>query len=174
MGRDKFTFSSMPPFCAQVQSPLFVYGDIHGNFKDLLNYSRHFWPLSPFINLSKYLFLGDYVDRGKYGIECIVFLLCFKILAPNNFFLVRGNHEIRCVQESFTFLQECRQRLSVEMWQMFNEVFDRMPLVARIDGRLYSAHGGLPTSVNTLDQLTSIPCPLAHPEQQSPEAWQIL
>ena len=81
--------------CLALASPCFVLGDIHGNLKDLLSHGSNLWRQSPFVNHGRYLFLGDYVDRGAYGVECVILLFCLKILAPNNFFLLRGNHEVK-------------------------------------------------------------------------------
>ena len=63
-------------------------GDVHGQYKDLLRiFSSGGSP-----SKVPYLFMGDYVDRGKNSLECIMLLLCFKIKYPNTFFLLRGNH----------------------------------------------------------------------------------
>ena len=67
-----------------------VVGDIHGQFYDLLNiFEINGYPSEE----NPYLFNGDFVDRGVFGIECIVTLIAFKILYPNHFFMARGNHE---------------------------------------------------------------------------------
>jgi len=80
---------------------------------------------------------------------------------------------MREMQEQFTFFRECQQRLSVEMWHMINECFDCMPVAAVIDDRLFSAHGGIPITTNSIEPLLSIPCPLRNP-QLIPEAWEIM
>ncbi|KAH9529830.1 hypothetical protein DERF_003692 [Dermatophagoides farinae] len=160
--------------CIEIQSPCYVFGDLHGNFKDLITYSQYFWKCSPFLNTGKYLFLGDYVDRGDHGIEVVIFLFCFKILAPNNFYMIRGNHEIRDVQRRFTFFAECEKRLSVEIWDLINDCFDCMPLAAVIDDCIFGVHGGIPATISTIKQIYDIPTPLSNPLRQNIAAWEML
>jgi len=167
------------PRVVGVNSPCFVLGDIHGNLNDLRIYERILWPNAPTCVAGSYLFLGDYVDRGDYGLECICYLLSMKILAPKVFYMLRGNHEIRSIQQAFTFFREVcekfhNQQLGIQVWETLNRVFDCMPVAATIDDHIFCAHGGIPTSALRLDELMNIPVPLADPENQSPAAWEIL
>ncbi|XP_054163125.1 uncharacterized protein LOC128960963 [Oppia nitens] len=161
-----------------VSSPVFVLGDIHGNLHDLMIYERSLWKMGPTCVASNFLFLGDYVDRGDYSIECITYLLCHKVLCPNKYFLLRGNHELRSVNSSFTFSKECVEKFGAidgqKLWETFNKVFDFMPICAVIDDSIFCAHGGIPTSALRLHELSSIPIPLREPENESQIAWQIL
>ena len=162
-----------------VQSPCFVLGDIHGNLNDLRIYERILWPNAPTCVAGSYLFLGDYVDRGDYGLECICYLLSMKVLAPTSFFLLRGNHELRPIQQAFTFFREVcekfrNQQLGIQVWETLNKTFDLMPVAATIDDQIFCSHGGIPTSAIRLDELYNIPTPLQDPENQSAPAWEIL
>lgn len=91
-----------------------------------------------------YLFLGDYVDRGRQSLEVICLLICFKVLFPDNFFILRGNHEVSSINRQYGFYDECRRRYSVKLWKSFSDVFGTLPLAALVEGRIFCMHGGIP------------------------------
>lgn len=77
------------PTLIELNPPVKIVGDTHGQYQDLLRmFNMCGWPPQ-----ANYLFMGDYVDRGKQSLETILLLLCYKIKFPENFFLLRGNHE---------------------------------------------------------------------------------
>lgn len=83
--------------------------------------------------VSNYLFLGDYVDRANRGIETISLLLCFKIKYPENFFILRGNHECSSINRIYGFYDECKRRYSIKLWKIFGDVFNCLPISAIVD-----------------------------------------
>ena len=90
-------FLEMEPRCLFLQSPVYVIGDIHGNLEDLHFFADNIWKLGMELTAGKFLFLGDYVDRGAHGLECIAYLFGLKLLYPRKLHLLRGNHETRDV-----------------------------------------------------------------------------
>ena len=170
------------PRLLRIPSPCYILGDIHGNFHDLICFEKTLWRMGPMLTPSSFLFLGDYVDRGSQGIEVVSYLFAQKLLAPNKFFLLRGNHELRSIQHMFHFHKECLAKfgdlLGEQVWEEINNVFDVLPLAAVVDNKIFALHGGIPSNVNnqdnSLEAINRIPCPLKDPEHESPIAWEIL
>jgi diadenosine tetraphosphatase ApaH/serine/threonine PP2A family protein phosphatase len=145
------------PRCLFIQSPVYVFGDIHGNLEDLHFFSDNIWRLGMSLTAGNFLFLGDYVDRGMQCLETVAYLFSMKVTIPNKLYLLRGNHETRDVngwEEHYhqrSFLYQCRARFGNELgyrvWEACNSVFDRLPLAAVIDQDIFCVHGGIPRPI---------------------------
>ncbi len=107
-----------------------------------------------------YLFLGDYVDRGKKSIECICLLLAYKIKHPENFFMLRGNHECASINRIYGFYDECKRKYNLKLWKIFSDVFNVMPVAALIDEKILCMHGGLSPELKNMQQIASIQRPI--------------
>ena len=149
------------PTFLELESPITVCGDTHGQYPDLLK----LFEVGGFPPETNYLFLGDYVDRGKQSLETICLLLAYKIKYDENFFLLRGNHECASINRIYGFYDECKKRYNLQLWKVFIDLFNCLPIAASIDDKILLMHGGLSPELNTVDQLKKIVRPTDVPEE---------
>ena len=155
----KQIFMEQPVFI-ELDSPINICGDTHGQFYDLLRLFDYGGE-PPKAN---YLFLGDYVDRGKNSIETICLLFAYKIRYKENFFMLRGNHESENINKIYGFFDECKRRYSVKLWKLFSDCFNSLPIAALINDKIICMHGGLSPDLTSLDQLKKIVRPTEIPD----------
>ena len=144
------------PNILELEGPITVCGDIHGQFEDMLEIFN-ICGLPPY---TKYLFLGDYVDRGSNSIEVLVTLFVLKCMFPKKIWLLRGNHETRETTLLYGFAEECRIRYSSEVYNWFVEVFAYLPLSAIVGDRIFCVHGGISSQLERLSQISNIERPV--------------
>ena len=144
----------------ELEAPLHVCGDIHGQYYDLLRIFEH----CGYPGEYNYLFLGDYVDRGKQSLETVCLLLCYKIKFPEKVTLLRGNHESSVTNRIYGFYDECKRRYNVRIWKSFTELFNYLPVAAIIDDKILCMHGGLSPDLKTIQSIQEISRPTDIPD----------
>ena len=136
---------------------------------------------------ANYLFLGDYVDRGKQSLETICLLLAYKIKYPENFFILRGNHECASINRIYGmiattttttisnittiliiillgFYDECKRRYNIKLWKTFTDCFNCLPVSAIVDEKIFCMHGGLSPELQNMEQIKRIMRPTDIPD----------
>lgn len=148
------------PILLELEAPIKICGDIHGQYYDLLRIFEY----GGFPPDANFLFLGDYVDRGKQSLETICLLLAYKIKYPENFFILRGNHECASINRIYGFYDECKRRYNIKLWKTFADCFNCLPIAAIIDEKIFCMHGGLSPDLHTMDQIRRIIRPTDVPD----------
>jgi len=148
------------PILLELAAPLKICGDTHGQYFDLLRMFEY----GGFPPESNYLFLGDYVDRGKQSLETVCLLLAYKVKYPENFFLLRGNHECASINRIYGFYDECKRRYNIKLWKTFTDCFNTLPVAALVDGKIFCCHGGLSPDLQNMDQVRKVQRPTDVPD----------
>jgi len=156
------------PILLQLRVPAKIYGSIHGQYGDLMRLFDHWGGPTEMgdIDSFDYLFLGNYVDRGKYSLEVLCLLLSLKLKYPDQFHLLRGSHEDIKINRNYGFAEECAQRLGEDindpgsLFQRFNRLFEYLPLAAVVENKILCVHSGIGSSLRLLDDIETIqrPC----------------
>eukprot|EP00792_Barthelona_sp_PAP020_P005602 TRINITY_DN2723_c0_g2_i1.p1 TRINITY_DN2723_c0_g2~~TRINITY_DN2723_c0_g2_i1.p1 ORF type:complete len:339 (+),score=52.71 TRINITY_DN2723_c0_g2_i1:49-1017(+) len=151
------------PTLLRIAPPLFICGDLHGQYSDLLR----IFDYGGYPPDANYLFLGDYVDRGPQSLEVICLLLAYKIKYPENFFILRGNHESQGINRMYGFYDELKRRFKNghKLWRSFGQLFNFLPIAATVDDRIFCVHGGIGPDVHSLDQIAKISRPRELPSE---------
>lgn len=148
------------PALLELDAPVKIVGDIHGQYPDLIR----LFEMSGAPPSANFLFLGDYVDRGKQSLETILLLLCYKLKYPENFFLLRGNHECANVTRVYGFYDECKRRCNIKIWKTFIDTFNTLPIAAIVAEKIFCVHGGLSPSLSHMDDIRNIARPTDVPD----------
>ncbi|KAB1203016.1 Serine/threonine-protein phosphatase BSL1 [Morella rubra] len=155
------------PTVLQLKAPIKVFGDLHGQFGDLMRlFDEYGFPSTAGdITYIDYLFLGDYVDRGQHSLETITLLLALKAsICYENVHLIRGNHEAADINALFGFRLECIERMGendgIWAWTRFNQLFNYLPLAALIEKKIICMHGGIGRSINSVEQIEKLERPI--------------
>jgi len=148
------------PILLELEAPIKIVGDVHGQYYDLLRLFEY----GGFPPEANYLFLGDYVDRGKQSLETVCLLLAYKVKFPENFFLLRGNHECASINRIYGFYDECKRRYSIKLWKTFTDCFNTLPVSAIVDEKILCMHGGLSPEIKHFDQIRRIVRPTDVPD----------
>ncbi|CAH8615014.1 unnamed protein product, partial [Dicrocoelium dendriticum] len=129
------------PACLDLDlhEPLYIVGDLFGQHSNLVQIFAKLGPPPQ----KRYLFLGNYVDRGDRAIELVSLLFAYKVLYPDRIFMLRGNHECMYVSLHYGFSFECRQRQFLKTWIAFMNTFDCLPAVAIVENSVFCTHSGI-------------------------------
>jgi protein phosphatase len=140
----------------RLNADIAIVGDIHGNIDDLIRiFERLRYPPA-----MRYLFLGDYIDRGAFGTEVLILLFALKAKFPEHIYLIRGNHECAPLSRFYGFFDEVCRKYSEAVYRAAVDLFSELPLCAVVGERVFCVHGGLSPELELLTSIEDLEKPL--------------
>jgi protein phosphatase len=160
------------PALLKLRSPIKIFGNTHGQLGDLMKIFEHFGAPCDImykgdIDGFGYLFLGDYVDFGKFNIELVCLLFALKLKYPDQIYMLRGHHEDRKVNRIFGFAEECVSKMGDDLediensvFHKINNVFDHLPLAAVVEDQIFCVHGGIGQTLRRIEEILNLEKPI--------------
>ena len=140
------------PILLRLPADIVIVGDIHGNIDDLVRiFEQCKYPPE-----TRYLFLGDYVDRGRNSVEVIALLFALKCKYPKHIYLLRGNHETQTVSRSYGFLRECTAKYMTTLFAEIVFVFRALSIAAVVGDAIFCVHGGISPELKRLEDFAKL------------------
>ncbi len=176
---------SSEPAILAVRTPVKVYGNLCGNYQDLMRFFELFKAptestLGGDIESVAYVFLGNYVDRGNRSLETICLLMALKLKYRDNIHLLRGSHEDRTINAVYGFGEECKTRLHEDIahptsvFQTINNMFGWLPLATLIENKIVCVHAGIGPNFTKLDDLLKLHRPIELEQEKTPAEQGVL
>eukprot|EP00347_Sterkiella_histriomuscorum_P024029 403332551 len=150
--RDTLAMIKKEPNLLSLHDPVTVVGDIHGQYYDFVK----MLDVGGSPAKTKYLFLGDYVDRGSFSCEVVILLYALKLNFPQTIYMLRGNHECRQMTQFFNFRAECLYKYDQETYELFMETFDALPISCLVNDKFLALHGGISPELKTINDLKNL------------------
>lgn len=187
--RQMITILKKEPTLVRFKPPAKIFGSIHGQHDDLLRmFEKYGVPDSipgfgqSDIEAVGYVFLGNYVDRGKNSLEVLCTLFSLKLKYPREIVLLRGAHEDRFININEGLGTECENRLSENInssssvFSKINEVFDHLPLACLLGQKVLCVPSGIGEHIKSIEQIKTIkrPITISHAEKLSLEEKLVL
>eukprot|EP00929_Paragymnodinium_shiwhaense_P061522 TRINITY_DN30727_c0_g2_i7.p1 TRINITY_DN30727_c0_g2~~TRINITY_DN30727_c0_g2_i7.p1 ORF type:complete len:466 (+),score=66.07 TRINITY_DN30727_c0_g2_i7:242-1639(+) len=149
------------PTLVKVEPPVKVYGDIHGQFRDMLLMLHHYgWPG---YQGQTVVFNGDWADRGAHQLEVVALVLALKACYPEKVILTRGNHEDPAISMhggEAGFYHVCLQHVGQQVFDTIHRCFDWLPFGVLVGGKILIIHGGIGKGQWTLQDLEQVQRPM--------------
>lgn len=150
------------PTVVTLRSPVKIFGNIYGQYNDLMRYFSFFGRPSEFkgdIECMDYLFLGNMVNRGAFSLEVFCLLIALKVKYNNNFHILRGSSEDLEICKVYGLGEECKNKFgenitdSKSVFRKICELFEYFPLAAVINNQILCVHSGIGENIKTINDM---------------------